>query len=134
METLCENNYYEVQFDKDKLLISGSWKEGTENMTEKELRDTVEMVIEQILKHKPGYFSTDDRKRAYVYSLETQKWVAQRYAQACINVALKKFALILPTDFISQLSTEQTVDEAGSLPFDLRYFDSTSEALQWFDQ
>lgn len=133
MKTLCENKYYVVQFEGGKQWISGYWKDGTENMTEKDLRSTVEMVVEQIMKHKPKCFSSDDRKRAYVYSLATQEWVAQRYAEACIKVGLNKFGLILPEDFISQLSTEQTVDEAGSLPFELRYFDNTSDMVQWFD-
>lgn len=133
MMTIIYQTDYNTLILVNPTFIKNVWASDNLAATEDDIREIINTTANFIRERKPAYFLADDSNRQFVYDIEIQAWVAQTLAMACAEVGLKKFAIIVPKDFIAELSTEQTVDEAGTLPFQLQYFVSEAEALQWLD-
>lgn len=132
MQLLKELPFARVSFSETDKIIETSWKDGNNEITEADLRYTIQYVADFIQTHRPVYFLADDSNRHFIYEVHIQDWVAQTLATACALARLKKYALILPPELIAQLSTELTVDAAGVIPFAIRYFDNKEAARSWF--
>jgi hypothetical protein len=131
MKQLINNKFASVFYFEDTKLYKTTWTEKTSDMTELEMKTEIETTAKLLVEYKPLYFLADDSKREYIYNVESQKWVANTLANACIMAGVKKFAIIMPLDFITELSTEQTAEEAPELPFRLKFFKSEQEAMEW---
>ncbi len=132
METLHKTRFFSVKFLESESIIISTWLPETESMNEAEMYQEVEKVSELIRLKKPKYYLANDRDNKYTYKIDEQTWVAQTLKKACFEVKVKKFASILPEDFIAELSTEQTVEEANLKQNHFQYFDSEADAIAWF--
>jgi hypothetical protein len=131
MKTIYENNFVIIQKDEDLQLIRSSWKENTQDMEEEDIKGVISTFVDFIEEYKPNFILSNDSKRECVYTLEMQKWVADTIAKAAMRANVLKYALILPDELISLLSTEQTVDEVLDLSFELKYFENEESAKKW---
>lgn len=132
METIHENNFVIIQKDENLQLLHSFWKEDTQDMEEEDIKSVISTFVDLIEEYKPNFILSNDSKRKCVYTLELQKWVADTIAEGAIRASVIKYALILPDELISLLSTEQTVDEVPELPFELKYFENEESAIKWF--
>ena len=131
MVKVSETKNMIVWFDKDRQLQKTSWIGDNADITESEIKDTINLEADLITKHRPKYILSDDSQRLFVYNVDIQNWVATQLAGACIKAGVVKFAVIMPTDLISELSTEQVGDEAGNIPVKIQYFKNESSAINW---
>ncbi len=67
----------------------------------------------------------------YTIIPEQQSWIAQNYFPEVLAAGLKKYAIIVSADLITELSVEQTIDENQNLPFETKYFKNENEAYTW---
>lgn len=133
MQLIKQLEYLNVFFDQDSQVLKTTWNQHNAQMLDADIKATILACVDLIKTLKPVYFLANDLNRAFAYPVDTQKWVAMTLAQACIEVELKKYAILLPDELIAQLSTEQTVEEAGQLPFEIQYFDNEEKALEWIN-
>ena len=72
--------------------------------------------------------------RMYIVDPEMQEWTVQQLAPAWIGFGLQKYCQILAKDLVSNLSGQQTVQEAHKIPnmFETKFFESMDHALGWF--
>lgn len=131
METIYESAYFKVEFDSSTKLLKTVWNEKSGEMNEKQMREEILKAASLVEEYKPLYILTNDRDRTYVYTVEVQQWVAQTLASAAIKAEIKKFAVLLPTEIIAQMSTEQTADEVHNTPYEVNLFNDEQEALKW---
>lgn len=131
MKLVKQTQFVKIFFDEQSKIMESSWNEGNGEMNKNDFEQTITEVANSIKTYSPVYYLPDDSNRLFVYEIEMQNWVAQILAEACIIVGVKKFAIVQPRELIAQLSTEQTVDEAGEIPFDIRYFNDRETALDW---
>ncbi|TAD95285.1 MAG: hypothetical protein EAZ97_15755 [Bacteroidetes bacterium] len=131
MKKLRESIFFVVEFDEKMGLLKSKWLPASSEITENEIKEEINLVTDFILVHKPKYCLSDNSTQGFVFNIDIQNWVAATLAMAFIQVGLKKFALLMPVDFITGLALEQTVEEAGNLPFELQYFKDEKDALTW---
>lgn len=131
MEVLHESKFYKIEFDHQRELFRTTWTAETADMGSATMRKEITKCSELISVHKPKFFLGQDKKRMNSYVVEEQKWVATTFATASISVGLKKFAIVNPEELVVEMSTEQTVDEVSDLPFEVDFFDSEEEAMNW---
>ncbi len=131
MKLIKQIQFMSVFFDEQKRLLIHQWKDGNDDLDENELKEIISQATVIIKEYAPMYYIADDSNRKRIFSVEIQSWIASVVAEACITVGLKCLAIIVPEELISHLSTEQTVDEAGQLPFEINYFADKNEALTW---
>lgn len=131
MKTVFENNYLRIQFDKEeKLLISAS-SQLTAKINNEEIRKIIEIICHQMLQLKPENLILNGKDRGFIINIEIQEWVSETLLKTCIEIGLKKLAIIKPEEPISSLATEQTLDEVGFAPFEISVFESLEKAEKW---
>lgn len=131
MELVGALKYLSVFLDRENELLEGVWNENNADITNEEIKQATIDTTRLIKLYSPKYFLASESNRQFPYSVDIQQWVGACYAEACISVGVKKFAMVMPTELIAQLSTEQTRDEAGILPFEVQDFDDRETALRW---
>lgn len=133
MKTLYDSQFISIVFDSDKQLLIDTWKPECEMMKSDQMRKEIEIVVEMIKKYTPKYMLADNKKRYYLYKVEEQKWVAKMLVEASSKVSVLKYALIIPEDFVAEISTSQIADEVGEICTEIKFFKTKEEAIEWFD-
>ena len=68
----------------------------------------------------------------FTISPEIQKWIDEKIFPRYIKAGVKKFAYIMSSDMVAQLSIEQTMEEQqASQGFQTNYFDNEADARKW---
>lgn len=131
MELVKDLSVFKIFFHDDHKIIESSWHGENEDLNTEEVKQFVVQLANIIKAYSPIFILANDYNRAFPFKVEIQNWIASTLASSAIEVGVKKYAIVMPQDFISQLSTEQTGDEAGQIPFELQYFNDRETALTW---
>lgn len=132
MKTVYEDSFFIIKFDEELKLIYTAWTEKATHLEGEEIKRLVTLFVTFLDDYKPDFSLADDSKRSSVYPTEIQEWVGNTIAMAAVRANLLKYAIILPQDLVSSMSTEQTVEEIINLPFQLQYFEDEESAKKWF--
>lgn len=131
MNQIAELPFAKIFFDESTKIMQSAWKEQNEDMTSQEIKQLISEVAEIMKTYSLIGYVADDSNRLCVYDIPIQSWIASTLAEAAIVAGVKKYAVIPPQELIAQLSTEQTSDEVGEIPFEIKYFKDTESALKW---
>jgi len=131
---IYKSDYQTINFDKDKSILSKSWTSKTEDLDADTFYEQINKVAECAEANHATYFLDDTREFSFTITLELQSWVDNEVFPRFIAAGLKKYAIIVSKEFISQLSIEQTMEgKKGSQSFEVQYFGNTEEARQWIE-
>lgn len=129
-----KSDYQTINFDASKSVLSKSWTPKTEDLDADTFYEEVNKIAECAEKNNAKYILDDTRDFSFTITLELQSWVDNEVFPRFIAAGLKKYAIIVSKEFISQLSIEQTMEgEKGSQTFEVQYFDNTEEARLWIE-
>jgi len=126
------NTYY---FYEEAGLFLFDYKPSTETMSQIEYQTFIEELKELTLEKKPRFIVDYSVHRMYIVDPEMQGWTVQQLAPAWIGFGLEKYCQILAKDLVSNLSGQQTVQEAHKIPnmFETKFFENVQDALTWFN-
>lgn len=131
---IYKSDYQIINFDDSKSLLSKSWTPKTEDLEKDTFHDEVNKIAECAEEKNAKYILDDTRDFSFTITIELQSWVDNEVFPRFIAAGLKKYAIIVSKEFISQLSIEQTMEgEKGSQTFEVQYFDNTEEARHWIE-
>jgi len=86
-------------------------------------------------KCKPSYLYDKCVDFSYPISLDEQIWMAHLLNAEWIKLGLKKYAHMVPSELISEISVEQLFDEFFQMKLDNQYpivnFSDKDKALKW---
>lgn len=91
-------------------------------------------LIHFLERERPKYMISNHHQRTIVIPVEVQDWVAQEITPRMIKAGLQKYAQVLSTEFISQLSGEQLLSDsqkANANIFQSQLFDNEPDAIHW---
>ncbi|WP_375562805.1 STAS/SEC14 domain-containing protein [Bernardetia sp. OM2101] len=129
-----KSDYQTINFDESKSLLSKSWTPKSEDLETDTFHNEINKVVECAEKNNVKYILDDTRDFSFTITIELQSWVDNEVFPRFIAAGLKKYAIIVSKEFISQLSIEQTMEgEKGSQTFEVQYFDNTEEARNWIE-
>jgi hypothetical protein len=135
MKLIRKSKFTRRFYDENQALIKSVWLLSTEFMTDVRYRQEMLSAVELVKKYPCKYFLADTTWFKYVISPDLQDWTATHIAEAIANLGVMRFAYIIPEEYISSLSVEQTVEEADQLkvnkPYHLAYFYTEEEAREW---
>jgi len=130
-----KNKFEEFVWDSQKSILYHVFLISTEFMNEKEFKVSCELTNQLIEKYKPKYNLSDSRDFKYAINPTLQVWVAENVYPRWSKAGLKKLAIVVPKEFISFLSLEQTVDEivekTSQPTYTIQYFDNFHQADSW---
>ena len=132
MKLIKKLKYQEILFDSNTQILKTVWIGDNSEISDEEIKEAITINANLTKQYKPKFVLADDQNRLFIYQIDIQKWVATTLAMGCIEVGVEKFAIIMPTGLVAKLSTEQTAEESGDIPIEIKYFKNNSDALNWF--
>jgi hypothetical protein len=81
--------------------------------------------------YKPRNILVDARQFDYLLLKDIQDWINSNVIKVFNDIGLKKWAMLIPPQFLNQVSIEQTMEANPSNTFESRYFEAEPEALRW---
>lgn len=133
-QEVYKSKFIIAKYDDVKKLIILKYMLETANMSNNEWDSWMRDLITLTDKYKPQYILSDNRQRRYAYSPEIQKNIAKDIAKHWIEIGLKKYAQVMPTDLLGSMSTYQLSDLINNqFPNMIENvcFDDYYDALKW---
>lgn len=137
--TLYNDKYCSVSLDEEGEFYEYHWYSATETMNDEDFKEVIKNISAPLEGKKLPRLKALLNNRDFLFSIspDLQEWHA-RFVTAKVrstveNPALNKTAMIVSTDFINQLSIEQTMDENEETNNygEVRYFTEVEEARAW---
>jgi len=125
-ESDCKTSYYE----EDLSLITNVWT--NKDMANEEFQKEILIWVELVEKYKPKNLIADLTNFIFTINIELQDWTGNEVFPRLTAAGARKFAIIVSQEIVSQLSVEQTMDEANPSKLRSNYFASIDEAKKWF--
>lgn len=119
--------YFEIGYDSEKNWGLTNWigflpvdyiKSGAESM--------IDLIKEYNIKHW-----LDDNRQIEGAWDEANDWIASSWMPRAIEGGLKKFAIIVPDDIFSQISSEFMVENAEKTDLKMVNWKSEEDAIAW---
>ena len=132
-----DNKFFVAYYDEEHKLFEQIWLPESEYMTNEDYKATAlaNAAKGKELGLKIDLYLLDNRNFLFVMAPEMQTWqaenVSSKVADYVTDPAALKVAIIMSSDFISQLSIEQAINEGHSDSESFRYFDDVEEAREW---
>lgn len=131
MKQIYKTDYQTINLLEDGSIINNVWSPSTATLDEEGFKKEIEHFEAQISQHKPKAILGDTLQLRFPISPEVQQWIGEFLFPSVARAGVKKYAVIVSVDLITQLSVEQTVDEEKSGSFVFRYFSDSNKALEW---
>ncbi|WP_299456895.1 hypothetical protein [uncultured Microscilla sp.] len=130
METLKENRFFKIYFDKEQELIIDEWLPETRHMTIDDFKANLMLWLGLVKQHLPKKAMIDVRKIQFMIEPELQEWTSQHVLMPAFQASLQKIATVLPSSLFEQVSIQQALEEPKATT-QRRFFDNEAEAKQW---
>lgn len=129
-----ENKYFTSYFDEDLNLYELYWHKVSEEMEDEEYKLFMSQERDYLI--EAGYrldaLILDNREFLFSMSPDLQEWQAgEILAKMLEKNPNPNNAIIVSSDFISQLSIEQAMEENEKAENTTRYFENELEAKEW---
>ncbi len=101
-------------------------------MTDDDYKEEMRNYLYFVFNYKLKFLLIDTRLFNYIITLEIQEWVDDEIAIITKNI-IKKIVFVMPKDFVSHMSIEQTMEEENSLECqEVLFFEGINEARSCF--
>ncbi|OJJ23241.1 hypothetical protein BKI52_02485 [marine bacterium AO1-C] len=131
---ILSNRFIEGHFDQGKSLLTVHWFPTTYDMEVNEYKEVVLEIADLIKEKRIQRWMGYSKDYAFVITPEMQEWISGEFNQKLIAGGLKKMAIIIPADYIANLSVQQAVGEMEKQQeegYETRYFDNPEKAESW---
>lgn len=133
-------NTYDSQYvsrfiDEENHIVISTWLETTENMTTDEFKEEMYSLINLIKEKNIRFVLSITKELRFPIVPELQEWILEVVVPLFTEANVEKQAIIIPKEFIAQLSMEQTMDdfENGSYSsHQSKFFSEIEDAKVWF--
>ncbi len=129
-----KNAYVDFSVDAEAGIARAAWKADTEDMTEEEYKEIFLRIAALIGEHNVRSWLGDARAFRYPVTPDLQDWFGAAVLPGLMEGGLEKMAMLMPEEFIAELSVEQSVEEImlqNGGKFTIQYFDSLMRAENW---
>lgn len=134
LQILRNNFFTEIQYDIALKLITFFWKKETYLIARSDVRLELHS-FNRLLETIDGENLLIVIKNEFcTISPEMQTWINQNVTSLFEKLAIRKIAIIPPTDYIADLSVKQTINEAKEIlknKITIRVFDTEQTARRW---
>ncbi|WP_299464645.1 hypothetical protein [uncultured Microscilla sp.] len=125
IELEYKSEFLEVSYDSENSLVVARWTANTRHLTIDRYKPEAMALRQIFVNHHPFAGSLALTKDFYfILDPETQEWVGQQF----VGYMPPKSAVVVASEFVSQLSIEQTLQTMDGT---VRYFDNEPEAREW---
>ena len=131
---VLETEFVDVYFDEANNRMTNRWKESTSNMTGEDFKNVVVKMALVVEEYKPKRILADTLLYDFLVTPDLQEWSGENYFTPAINNGLESLAFLIPSDYFTEISIQQMMDEEEALGISTRYFDNEENALSWLHE
>ncbi len=118
--------------NKETGTLSMFWKPSSAEMSDDEFKVAITTAVEAAEKHELTNIYVDAREYFHTLVTHLQEWHDSVIVPKYIAIGITKIGFVMPEDFFTQISIEQTFEEdAASASLQTKYFDSEAAAKSW---
>ncbi len=133
MIVIRDDKYITITFDKNVSMLETCWKQASTEINDFEtIKEIISTIADNLVAYHAELYLADQRNRQVVYTLEMQKWIADRLNNGCKRAGVKYAAFINSDNFVAGLSTTQMISEAEEVTTVVREFGDRDSAIKWF--
>ena len=81
--------------------------------------------------YKPENIFVDASRFDFLLKREMQEWINRNVIAIYNDISLRKWAIVVPPQFLQQVGIEQTIDANPANVFKTKYFEKENEAMDW---
>lgn len=126
-----KSKYWTMSFENNNKLLVLVWHETTEDMSDKIYKMEMEKYTEIVEQYCPNKLLIDCRKFYFSITPDLQEWINNKIFPRVLAVGVRLVAIVIPIEFITQLSIEQAMEETNAMTFTTAYFDNVPTAREW---
>lgn len=126
-----KSKYLSLEFFTETQVIEWTWFPTSSEMKKTEYQQETLNYVDIVLKYKPKKVLGDIRNMFFPIGPELQEWTNQTIFPPILEIGLKTVAFVASEEIITQLSTQQTMEEEEGSKFTTRYFNTKEEAKEW---
>jgi len=135
LEKIYQSEFVIISLDDSKSFIMMTWTKNTFDLEDHVYRQEVLNWAKALKEQQPRYVLDDARLFSMPIAPETQEWVASMNNKNKFE-AMEKYAIVMPKDYISNLSTDQNITEiitqqVEKVPTLIQQFDTMDAAMNW---
>ncbi|WP_375561203.1 hypothetical protein ACE193_01215 [Bernardetia sp. OM2101] len=129
-----KSKYVERFFYEEKQMVTSTWLTTTESMNAKEFKEEMQSLADMITEENVKFILSITKDLRFPIVPELQEWILEVIVPQFTDAKIEKQAMIVPEEFIAQLSMEQTVDdvELSKHTHESKFFTEVEEAQAWF--
>jgi hypothetical protein len=129
------SDFHTLSLPEGSLIARMAVHPATERLTREDFKQDLLAMCQAMEGHTMEGILGDNRQQRFTIDLETQQWLGRVIYGKFIALGIRKMAMLMPQEFMAQLSVEQTFDEIrgqnGELLMQLALFDDEAEAQAW---
>jgi hypothetical protein len=129
---LFNSPYLQISIDEEKSIITNTWLPKTEDMTDAEYQENMLEFAKFVEAYKPKYHLIESKNFLYGITVEMQEWTNNTVFPRLAEAGIKKIAFTVSSEMVAQMSIEQALEEEKAAVFQVKYFDSGEQAVNWF--
>lgn len=127
---LHKSKYVEIIYEAENSLIIDKFLSTTQKMNIDEFKEEMLVFVKMCEEHKPERELVHLLDMKFGITLEAQEWMNTEIFPRYKDI-IKRMAFLMPTEFVAQLSVEQTMEEEVGQAFLQKHFDNEAEAREW---
>lgn len=128
---ISESPYLIIEYIEDGNYQVNTWLSESKNLDNEAFKEEVSEQAKVALEKSPSAFITDATSFLFTMHPEVQEWVNNTIFQDMRQAGVKKLALLLSNDIVTQLSIEQLIDDDPIKGFVTVFFDDIEKAKEW---
>jgi len=123
--------YQTITYEHELSCLENIWALKTEDISDDGFRSEIIKFRDCIEQYKPKYLIGNVNELRFGISPDFQNWIVENLFAKIVEWGVKKYAVLVSTDILTQLSVEQTIEEEKTGAFATRYFDNRQTAVEW---
>lgn len=131
MIELYRSVYQSIEFFPEYSIMKRVLHSHPENMGRPGFHNEWLEYAKTIRDKQPKYILVNARNFDFLILKEMQQWINEHVISVFNEIGLQKWAIVIPPQFLHQVSIEQTIEANPDNNFEVRYFETEEEAMHW---
>jgi len=124
------SEYYQQNYNKEKSLITITWKPATDKMSDTAFKAVLMEILDFIKVERPQFYLANTQHFLFTIIPDLQDWANEHFVHEIHQLGVKKMGLVVSASLFAQVSIEQVLNDDGS-GMQSAYFPSVEEAENW---
>lgn len=122
-----KSEYWIILYEQESELLIQLWSSNTQNMSTDFFKSELKAYLEIVEEYKPKRLLSYSPNFNYSITPKEQEWINKNIPRTFV-LGLRYVAVVIPQEFIANLSVQQTMEEQEASKLLTRYFDDKEQA------